>query len=230
MGEIMKNKIIASVLLFIMLTSFFSFSVWADEENGAKILHTFYSNGAFNARHQHLHVLPYYEYANTEKANADHDGSALKFTGNLYLQEKTGAKEFAAISSEIEQAIDAGAAYLTYWAYVNETNILPTEDYYASYNLYLPSNPRTRGEWMFVTQKLTNKSQNQLYFRSEGVYTWLDDINIMIIPPDDPSMTIESVNYKGKDGSIVDDESVYYKSEIEIDFSYFIDSKAENAR
>ena len=27
---------------------------------------------------------------------------------------------------------------------------------------------------------------------------------------------------------MVDDESVYYKSEIEIDFSYFIDSEAEN--
>ena len=228
MGEIMKNKIIASVLLFIMLTSFFSISVCADEENGAKILHTFYSDGAFNARHQHAHVLSYCEYANTEKANDVHGGSALKFTGHLYLQEKTGAKNFAEISSKIEQAIDAGAAYLTYWAYVNETNILPTEEHYASFDLYLPSNPRTRGEWIFVTQKLTNKNQNQLYFKSVGVYTWLDDINIMIIPPDDPSMSIENVNYKGKDGSIADDESVYYKSAIEIDFSYFIDSEAEN--
>lgn len=224
----MKNKITALVLLSVMLTSFFCFPVLADENGNGRILHSFYSDGAFNARHQHLHVLSYYEYANTEKSNSDHDGGALKFTGNLYLQEKTGAKKFAEISSEIEQAIDAGAAYLTYWAYVNETNILPTEDYYASYNLYLPSNPRTRGQWMFVTQKLTNKGQDNLYFRSEGVYTWLDDINIMIIPPDDPSMSIEGVNYKDKNGNTVDNESVYYKSSIEIDFSYFIDSKAED--
>lgn len=225
----MKNKIIALTLIAVVLMLCFGVSASADMPAERKILHSFYSNGVFNARHQHLHVLSYYEYANSEKSDSDHSGSAFKFTGDLYLQEKTAAKAFSAISEEIDRAIDAGAAYLTFWAYINETNISADEEYYAPFDLYLPSNPRTRGEWVFVTQKITNKNQNQLYFKSKGVYTWLDDINIMIIPPDDPSMSIENVCFRKKDGTAADSQSVYYKSVTEIYFNNFVDNASELA-
>lgn len=226
----MKNKVFVMILIvttFVNLFSCFAFATENTEDmDQIQILHTFYSDGTFNAAHQHMHVLTYYDYANTEKSMEGHEGSALKFTGQLYMMEKKG-KAFSKISDEIERAFDAGVAYLTFWAYIESENISPNDPNYAGLDLYLPTNMRQRGKWVFVKQQLTKKDQTQLYFKSVGVYTWLDDINIAIIPPEDSDMSIEAVSYKKKDGSAADENTVYYKSPVEIDFNYYVDEKAE---
>ena len=223
----MNKKIVTLVLMLAVSIGFYSLSAFANVSAGNSRLHSFYLNGVFNGTVQHPHVLKSIEYSNQERIDEIQSQPSIKFTGELYIQEKSG-KNFADISPKISSAIDAGAAYLAFWIYIDPVNIPENDPNFSNFDMYFPTNIRTRGEWIYVTQQITNKAQNNIYFKSNGVYTWLNDISIVLVEPDNPEMAVENIAFEDKNGNGADSENVYFNSKITVNFTHFIDSDSEN--
>jgi hypothetical protein len=177
----------------------------------AKNLYTFYSDGTLNANHQHNSddVTRYKDYANTE--NSPHgSGSSLKMTGELYLQPtKNGsAVTYGALSDEIKTAIEEGRAYLTFWQFINNTNLTENDPGYSAdvtWDLYFPGNNRTRGQWVWVKTQITNVNTNNIYFKCKNAYAWLDDICITVFEDRDKGF-LEDKYEIAVDGTAVADD------------------------
>ena len=106
---------------------------------------------------------------------------ALKFTGELqcgYRDDNNRVCTLGSISDELTEAVKAGKVYWTAWAYIDTVT---TDVMGQTLDFYLPTNPRTRGEWTWICKQLTESdlASNNMYIKSKGVYTWLDDVKLV---------------------------------------------------
>lgn len=178
-----------------------------------KNLYTFYSDGTLNAFHQHdrVDVTRFKDYANTEKSPHG-TGTALKMTGELYLQPLKDGRTvtMGGLSDEIKTAIEEGKAYLTFWQYISEAYLSETDPGYnadVAWDLYFPANNRTRGQWVWVKTPLTNVNQNNIYFKCKNAYAWIDDVAITVFEGN-KSGFLENKYEIAVDGTAVADDVV----------------------
>lgn len=153
--------------------------------------------------------------------------NALKFTGALLLGYTNDQRQNCAlgeINDEITNAVKDGRAYWSAWVYIDtETTDVMGQDL----DFYIPTNPRERGEWIWVCMPLTKDdlTQENMYIKSEGAWTWIDDVKLITFEDMSEGLNFDKyLIYGAGDGN-----TLRARSKITVDGSvYNSSSKAED--